>query len=68
MSERRLAGLPAAGGIAVGRALVFDDPPALVEGGVDMGVVDDDGIAVRGESGPERLRFERADVGILGSS
>ncbi|MDX6410950.1 MAG: multiphosphoryl transfer protein, partial [Gaiellaceae bacterium] len=33
MSERRLAGLAAAGGIAVGRALVFDDPPALAEGG-----------------------------------
>jgi phosphoenolpyruvate-protein kinase (PTS system EI component) len=33
MSERRLAGLAAAGGIAVGRALVFDDPPALGEGG-----------------------------------
>jgi phosphoenolpyruvate-protein kinase (PTS system EI component) len=32
MTERRLAGVAAAGGIAVGRALVFDDPPLQDEG------------------------------------
>ena len=33
MSERRLAGLAASGGTAVGRALVFDEPAAPAEGG-----------------------------------
>jgi phosphoenolpyruvate-protein phosphotransferase len=32
MTERRLVGVAAAGGIAVGRALVFDDPPPTDEG------------------------------------